>query len=70
MTNLTQDWKDGKLEEGQWCGKKLNVYSAITNMNGANFILLNFQNIIGGMTENVKPVENGIEITGEVMKNG
>ena len=50
--------------------KKLNIYSVITNINGANFILLNFQNIIGGMTENVKPVENGIEITGKVMKNG
>lgn len=69
------DWFNTRLEiretgRGTMMWKKLNVHSVITNMNGANFILLNFQNIIGGMTENVKPVENGIEITGEVMKNG
>ena len=69
------EWFNTRLEiretgRGTMMWKKLNVHSVITNMNGANFILLNFQNIIGGMTENVKPVENGIEITGEVMKNG
>jgi len=57
-------WKTYNVE------KKLNAYSVITNMNGANFILFNCQNIIGGMTENVKSVGNGIEIIGKMMKNG